>query len=140
MDIDQFFYTNEDKRENLEFNLNDIYSTSKDVSIVNILNTIGENNTTSNVDEKDQKMKNRENSDSKSPDIPQIKNKNTSAINASVNNNNFSLGNNSQNNFNVQKKKEINTPKNLHSNRMLLIDSSKEIKSIQNILLFISYR
>lgn len=74
------------------------------------------------------------NSKNTSPDIIynsklKNKNKNSSAFNLNENNNiNFSLANNSQNNFN-NIKKEINTPKNIHSNRMLIIDSSKDFKS-----------
>lgn len=128
----------------MEINLNDIYSNSKDVSIVNILNTIGENTCTTNenLNDKDKEnfvknLKGKDNSSSKSPDNYKnnIKNKNSSALNPNINNTNFSIGNNinnnSQNNFNInnQKKKEINTPKNSHSNRMLLIDSSKDIRS-----------
>ena len=85
-----------------------------------------------------------ENSSSNSPDNQKKKNKNISAINMNRNNTNFSsVGNYSQNNFNYARKGEINTPKNPHSNRMLLIDSSKDIRSkikfIKNKIIYLFF-
>lgn len=139
IEIDKFFYSKEDLRENLELNLQELYTTSKDVSIVNILNTIGENNTTENKDE-DTNRYNIEKDNvviNNTPDNSNLKNnissnnKYSRPLNSNLNNQNFSIGNssNSQNNFNNLKVKEVNTPKNHHLNRILLVDSTKDIKS-----------